>query len=120
MDEAIAKLGHGRGQLRHLIPTPDRMARLVFGKVMQPLNHDYLPNLDNMWPAYKSPFYDQEARGPRCPIPVYTAASGTLRSKVATEPVRAREPLRDLVGRGECGARPTSSTTAASRPRSCC
>ena len=33
------------------------------GKLLQPLNHDYLPNLEkNVWPTLADPFYDKESR----------------------------------------------------------
>ena len=41
----------------------DYLGKLVAGKFIRPLNHDYLPNFDaNVWDVYKSPWYDQEAR----------------------------------------------------------
>ena len=33
---------------------------MVVGKLLQPLNHDYLPNLQKtIWPAFRDPFYDK-------------------------------------------------------------
>ncbi len=41
----------------------DYLGKLVAGKFIRPLNHDYLPNFAaNVWDVYKSPYYDQEAR----------------------------------------------------------
>lgn len=39
------------------------VGRLVAGGFLQPLNHDYIPNLQaNMWDQLQSPFYDTESR----------------------------------------------------------
>ena len=39
------------------------LGRLIAGGFLQPLNHDYLPNLAaNVWDQFQSPFYDQESR----------------------------------------------------------
>jgi spermidine/putrescine transport system substrate-binding protein len=41
----------------------DYLGRLISGRFLQPLNHDYLPNFaPNVWDRYLSPFYDQESR----------------------------------------------------------
>src|SRR5687767_15153273 len=49
MDEAVAKLRTG-GDFDVFFPTVDRLGKLVAGKLLQPLNGEYLPNLSNMWP----------------------------------------------------------------------
>jgi spermidine/putrescine transport system substrate-binding protein len=85
MSEAISKLSTGSVEYDVFFPTPDRLARLAHGKVLQPLNHDYLPNLANMWPVYRNPYYDQDARY-TVPYTVYTTGIGYLRNKVATDP----------------------------------
>jgi spermidine/putrescine transport system substrate-binding protein len=95
MDEAIAKLATGSVDYDVFFPTPDRLARLVYGKVMQPLNHDYLPNLANMWPSYENPYYDGEARY-TVPYTVYTTGIGYLRNKVATDPFELDNPYEIL------------------------
>ena len=39
------------------------LGQLIAGRLLQPINHDYVPNLaNNVWPALQSPFYDQESR----------------------------------------------------------
>ena len=39
------------------------LGQLIAGGLLQPINHDYVPNLaNNVWPALQSPFYDQESR----------------------------------------------------------
>ena len=31
-------------------------------RLLQPLNHSYLPNLGNIWPELQDPFYDKGSR----------------------------------------------------------
>ena len=39
------------------------IGQLIAGGLLQPINHDYVPNLaNNVWPSIQSPFYDQESR----------------------------------------------------------
>jgi spermidine/putrescine transport system substrate-binding protein len=42
--------------------TPDNLSRAVAGKLIKPLNLDYIPNLKkNVWPDIVSPFYDVDS-----------------------------------------------------------
>jgi spermidine/putrescine transport system substrate-binding protein len=42
--------------------TPDNLSRAVAGKLIKPLNLDYIPNLQkNVWPDLVSPFYDVDS-----------------------------------------------------------
>jgi spermidine/putrescine transport system substrate-binding protein len=42
--------------------TPDNLSRAVAGKLIKPLNLDYIPNLaTNVWPDLVSPFYDVDS-----------------------------------------------------------
>lgn len=54
-----------------VFPGPSILGRMVFGKLLQPLNHSYLPNLKNVWPEYQDPWYDQKAQY-TVPYTVYT------------------------------------------------
>ena len=42
--------------------TPDLLPRAVAGKLVKPLNLDYIPNLKNVWSGFKSPYYDVGSR----------------------------------------------------------
>jgi spermidine/putrescine transport system substrate-binding protein len=59
MSEAIQKMS--TGQVADVFfPTTDQISKVAYGKLLQPLNHSYIPNLEaNMWPTYQDPFYDQ-------------------------------------------------------------
>ena len=34
------------------------MGQLVEGKLIQPVNHSYIPNISQAWPDFTNPFYD--------------------------------------------------------------
>jgi spermidine/putrescine transport system substrate-binding protein len=62
MSEAIQKMSSGQ-VADVFFPTIDQLSKLAYGKLLQPLNHSYIPNLEgNIWPVYQNPFYDQEWR----------------------------------------------------------
>jgi spermidine/putrescine transport system substrate-binding protein len=42
--------------------TPDLLPRVVAGKLVKPLNLDYIPNLKNVWSGFRSPYYDVGSR----------------------------------------------------------
>jgi spermidine/putrescine transport system substrate-binding protein len=56
--------------------TPDNLDQVVAGKLIKPLNLDYIPNLKkNVWPQLVSPFYDVESR---YTVPYTCYATGIL------------------------------------------
>jgi spermidine/putrescine transport system substrate-binding protein len=63
LDEALRKLSTGELQADVFFPTAPVLPKYVAGKLLQPLNHDYLPNLDaNVWPTLADPYYDPGSR----------------------------------------------------------
>ena len=63
LDEAVAKLTAGAVGYDVFVPTQPEISLLVAGKVIQPLNLDYIPNLKrNVWKALQSPWYDVGSR----------------------------------------------------------
>jgi spermidine/putrescine transport system substrate-binding protein len=67
-DEAIAKLAAGAVGFDVIIGlSASNIVNLIAQRVLQPLNHSYLPNLSkNIWPELQDPFYD---RGSRYTVP---------------------------------------------------
>jgi spermidine/putrescine transport system substrate-binding protein len=66
-DEAIAKLSSGQAAFDVIIGlTGSNIVDLIAQQLLQPLNHEYLPNLKNIWPELQDPFYD---RGSRFTVP---------------------------------------------------
>ncbi|MBS1892906.1 MAG: spermidine/putrescine ABC transporter substrate-binding protein, partial [Actinobacteria bacterium] len=59
LDEAVAKLAAGAVGYDVFVPTQASTTVLVAGKLIQPLNLSYVPNLrKNVWPSLRSPWYD--------------------------------------------------------------
>jgi spermidine/putrescine transport system substrate-binding protein len=72
MDEALSKIRTDQFNFDVFFPTIDVMGKLTGAKILQPLNHDYIPNLAaNCWPVFQNPFYDQGWRY-SVPYTVYT------------------------------------------------
>jgi spermidine/putrescine transport system substrate-binding protein len=90
-EEAIAKLTSGKVSFDVWWATVDYMSRAVAGKLIQPLNHSYLPNLTNVWPALQNPYYDQHSRY-SVPYTVYTTGIAWRTDKVAKGPADYANP----------------------------
>jgi spermidine/putrescine transport system substrate-binding protein len=74
LDEAFSKLSAGRLEFDVIFSTPDQLSRLVGRQIVQPLNYDFIPNLQRtVWPELHSPFYDV---GPRYSVPYVTYTTG--------------------------------------------
>lgn len=69
--EAITKIRSGSVKVDIYNPSYDQLGKLVKTELIQPLNHDYLPNITNVWPEFNNPFYDQEWRY-TTPYTIYT------------------------------------------------
>jgi spermidine/putrescine transport system substrate-binding protein len=91
MDEAIAKISSGAVDFDVFFPTTDRMSRLVVGKSLQPLNHDYLPNLANVWSSVRDPWYDKGSQY-TVPYVTWTTGIGYRTDKVSTTPLDLSNP----------------------------
>jgi spermidine/putrescine transport system substrate-binding protein len=90
-EEAIAKLTSGKTQFDVWWTTVDYTSRAVAGKLIQPLNHAYLPNLKNVWPALQNPYYDQHSRY-TVPYTVYTTGIAWRTDKVKKAPTDYANP----------------------------
>jgi spermidine/putrescine transport system substrate-binding protein len=62
IDEAINKIHSGAVQADVWVPDANHLVELVRAKLIQPINHSYIPNLDNVIPAAGDPWYDRGAR----------------------------------------------------------
>ncbi len=90
-EEALAKLASGQGDFDVWFATVQYLSRAVAGKVIQPLNHHYLPNLHNVWPALQNPFYDQHSRY-SVPYTIYTTGITWRKDKLSIEPTDFPNP----------------------------
>jgi spermidine/putrescine transport system substrate-binding protein len=63
LEEGIRKLQSGDVPFDIFFPTAENIPKLIAGKLLQPLNRDYIPNLEaNIWPRLVDPYYDQGSR----------------------------------------------------------
>jgi spermidine/putrescine transport system substrate-binding protein len=62
IDEALNKIESGAVKADVWVPDPDRMLQMVEAKLIQPINHSYVPNLSTVIPAAADPWYDKGAR----------------------------------------------------------
>jgi spermidine/putrescine transport system substrate-binding protein len=82
MSEAVQKLSSGQVTADVFFPTIDVLGKLVQAKLLQPLQHDLIPNLPaNMWAEYQNPFYDQEWRY-TVPYAIYTTGVAYRRDHI--------------------------------------
>jgi spermidine/putrescine transport system substrate-binding protein len=84
MEEGIQKLVSGQVQADVFFPTTDYIARLVLRNLLQPLNHELIPNHEaNYWKVFwdPGPFYDL---GWRYSVPyiIFTTGVGYRRDRV--------------------------------------
>ena len=91
MDEAIAKLSSGRTQFDVFFPTTDVIGKLAAGKLLQPLNKTYVPNLTNVWPSLQDPFYDKGSVY-SVPYTLYTTGIGYRSDAVPKTPDKYSNP----------------------------
>jgi spermidine/putrescine transport system substrate-binding protein len=59
MNEAISKLRSGLKFDVFMGVTIDVLGQLISSKLIQPLNHSYIPNIAQAWSDFSNPYYDQ-------------------------------------------------------------
>jgi len=91
MDEAVAKLRTGQFEFDVFIPTVDVIGQLVASKLIQPLNHTYIPNITQAWSQYQNPFYDQ-AWQYTVPYTIYTTGISWRKDHVDEDPYSMANP----------------------------
>jgi spermidine/putrescine transport system substrate-binding protein len=91
MDEALSKLRSGLSYDVLIGATPDTMGQLVEGRLAQPLNHSYIPNIAQAWPDYTNPFYDQNWQY-TVPYTIYTTGISWRKDLVHENPYAMANP----------------------------
>jgi len=85
LEEAIRKLRTDDVSFDIFFPTAENIPKVVAGGILQPLNHDYLPNLQaNIWPRLTDPFYDSGS-GYTVPYAVYQTGIGWRTDMIDTD-----------------------------------
>jgi spermidine/putrescine transport system substrate-binding protein len=95
-EAAVGRLSRPGAGFDVFFPTVDQIGGLVDARLLQPLNHDYLPNVRNLWPQFSpsaGPFYDQ-GLGYTIPYTVFATGIGWRTDMVAPAdgPDRLRNP----------------------------
>jgi spermidine/putrescine transport system substrate-binding protein len=92
--EALAKIRSGEVDFDVFVVVPDTLPRVVAAGLGRPLNHDYIPNIANVWPEFSDPFYDQ---GWQYTVPYTTYTTGIAwRTDMIDEDIAARENPWDV------------------------
>jgi spermidine/putrescine transport system substrate-binding protein len=91
MDEAMAKLRSGLQFDVLMGATVDVLGQLIEGKLAQPLNHSYIPNITQAWPDFTNPFYDQGWQY-TVPYTIYTTGISWRKDLVNENPYTMSNP----------------------------
>jgi spermidine/putrescine transport system substrate-binding protein len=96
----IQQLAAGSVQPDVMEMTPDHLDQVVAGKLIKPLNLDYIPNLQkNVWPQLVDPFYDGSSH---YSVPYTTYATGIMwRGDQVTEDVASMKQPWDIFWQAE-------------------
>jgi len=94
-DEAITKIRGGSVNYDLYYPSYDQISRLATGGLIRPLNHSYIPNINNVWPSFTNPWYDQEWRY-TVPYTIYTTGIGWRNDQVPADIGALKNPYDSL------------------------
>lgn len=95
LEEATRKLRTGEVSFDVFFPTAEIIPKYVAGKLLQPLNLDYIPNLEkNTMPIVANPYYDQGSRY-TVPYVLYQTGIG-WRDDLVDEDIAARDNPWDV------------------------
>src|ERR1700722_20229254 len=95
MDEALSKLNSGLKFDVFMGVTVDVLGPLIASKLIQPLNHSYIPNITQAWPDFSNPFYDQGWRY-TVPYTIYTTGISWRKDLVDLNPYALRNPWKEM------------------------
>jgi spermidine/putrescine transport system substrate-binding protein len=91
MDEALSKLRSGLSFDLLIGATVDVLGQLIEGQLVQPLNHSYLPNIEQAWSDFTNPFYDQRWQY-TVPYTIYTTGISWRKDLVHENPYTMANP----------------------------
>src|SRR6185437_12826922 len=95
MNEALSKLRAGLSYDLLVGATVDTLGQLVGTKLVQPLNHSYIPNIAQAWPDFTNPFYDQGWQY-TVPYTIYTTGIAWRKDLVSENPYAMKNPWEML------------------------
>ena len=93
MDEAISKLRNDPGLTFDVFMgvTIDVMGQLIESKLIQPINHSYIPNITQAWPDFQDPYYDKGWQY-TTPYTIYTTGMSWRKDLVHENPYAMANP----------------------------
>jgi spermidine/putrescine transport system substrate-binding protein len=91
MNQALSKLRSGLSYDVLIGATVDVLGQLIESKLVQPLNHSYIPNITQAWPDFINPFYDQGWQY-TVPYTIYTTGIAWRKDLVNENPYAMRNP----------------------------
>ena len=91
MNEALSKLRSGLSYDLLVGATVDTLGQLVGTKLVQPLNHSYIPNITQAWPDFQNPFYDGKWQY-TVPYTIYTTGMSWRKDHVPENPYQMANP----------------------------
>lgn len=91
MNEALSKLRSGLPYDLLIGATVDVLGQLIGLKLVQPLNHSYIPNISQAWPDFINPFYDQGWQY-TVPYTIYTTGIAWRKDLVNENPYAMKNP----------------------------
>src|SRR4029077_4785841 len=89
--EALSKLRSGLSYDVLVGATVDVLGQLIGTKLVQPLNHSYIPNISQTWTDFTNPFYDQGWQY-TVPYTIYTTGIAWRKDLVHQNPYAMRNP----------------------------
>jgi spermidine/putrescine transport system substrate-binding protein len=91
MEEGIQKVSNGQVSPDVFVPTPNYLRRLVQNDLLQPLQHDLIPNVTSLWPSYSNPgpYYDLNWQY-TLPYTIYTWGTAYRRDVVSDDEAAAQ------------------------------
>ncbi|MFM9134584.1 MAG: spermidine/putrescine ABC transporter substrate-binding protein [bacterium] len=92
--EALTKIRTGGAPYDVSFLSYNSIAKLVYGDLIRPLNHDYIPNIEDVWQEFQNPWYDLEWQY-TVPYVIYTTGIG-WRSDLIPEDIGARPNPYDV------------------------
>jgi spermidine/putrescine transport system substrate-binding protein len=93
MNEAITKLRNDPDLSFDVFMgvTVDVLGQLIESKLIQPLNHSYIPNISQAWTDFTNPFYDQDWQY-TVPYTIYTTGIAWRKDLVHENPYAMANP----------------------------
>ncbi len=93
MDEAISKLRNDKELTFDVFMgvTVDVLGQLIESKLIQPINHSYIPNITQAWPDFQDPFYDRGWQY-TTPYTIYTTGISWRKDLVNENPYTMANP----------------------------